>query len=75
LQGFNLIPSLNARENVAVPLIATKTMSRPEAFSKADEILDRVELGDKTNHKPSLRCSVNCTLGDELWRCQRATHG
>lgn len=54
---------------------ATKTMSRPEAFSKADEILDRVELGDKTNHKPSLRCSVNCTLGDELWRCQRATHG
>jgi putative ABC transport system ATP-binding protein len=31
-QGFNLIPSLSARENVAVPLIVSKTVSRGEAL-------------------------------------------
>ncbi len=52
-QGFNLIPSLNARENVAVPLIVSKTVSRSEALAKADELLGRVGLGDRTRHKPS----------------------
>jgi putative ABC transport system ATP-binding protein len=52
-QGFNLIPSLSARENVAVPLIVSKTMSRSEALAKADQILDRVGLGDRAKHKPS----------------------
>ena len=52
-QGFNLIPSLSARENVAVPLIVSKTMSRSQALAKADQILDRVGLGDRAKHKPS----------------------
>jgi len=52
-QGFNLIPSLSARENVAVPLIVSKTVSRSEALARADELLDRVGLGDRTKHKPS----------------------
>lgn len=52
-QGFNLIPSLNARENVAVPLIVSKVCSRSEALSRADELLERVGLGDRTKHKPS----------------------
>ncbi len=52
-QGFNLIPSLSARENVAVPLIVSKTVSRSRALAQADEILDRVGLGDRTRHKPS----------------------
>jgi putative ABC transport system ATP-binding protein len=52
-QGFNLIPSLNARENVAVPLIVSKSMPRAEAMAKADELLGRVGLGDRTKYKPS----------------------
>jgi len=52
-QGFNLIPSLNARENVAVPLIVAETESRRTALAKADELLERVGLGDRTRRKPS----------------------
>lgn len=52
-QGFNLIPSLNARENVAVPLIVSKVCSRSEALTRADELLERVGLGDRGKHKPS----------------------
>lgn len=52
-QGFNLIPSLNARENVAVPLIVSKVCSRSEALTRADGLLERVGLGDRGKHKPS----------------------
>ena len=52
-QGFNLIPSLSARENVAVPLIVSKTVTRAEALAKADQMLERVGLGERTRHKPS----------------------
>jgi putative ABC transport system ATP-binding protein len=52
-QGFNLIPSLSARENVAVPLIVSKTVSRSEALQRADDLLARVGLGDRASHKPS----------------------
>lgn len=52
-QGFNLIPSLSARENVAVPLIVSKTVSRSEALARADEILARVGLAERAKHKPS----------------------
>lgn len=52
-QGFNLIPSLSARENVAVPLIVSKVCSRAEALVRADELLERVGLGDRGKHKPS----------------------
>lgn len=52
-QGFNLIPSLSARENVAVPLIVSKTVSRAEALAKADELLGRVGLSERTRYKPS----------------------
>ncbi len=58
-QGFNLIPSLNARENVAVPLIVSKTVPRSDAFAKADEMLGRVGLGDRTRHKPSQLSGAN----------------
>jgi putative ABC transport system ATP-binding protein len=52
-QGFNLIPSLSARENVAIPLIVSRTMSRADALRRADELLGRVGLGDRADHKPS----------------------
>lgn len=52
-QGFNLIPSLTARENVAVPLIVSKRHSRRDALARADELLDRVGLATRSNHRPS----------------------
>ncbi len=51
-QAFNLIPSLTARENIAVPLNLTG-MSRTEAFARADELLEKVNLGDRGGHLPS----------------------
>ena len=51
-QAFNLIPTLSAAENVAVPLLIKGT-KRKEALQKAAEILDRVGLGDRTASLPS----------------------
>lgn len=51
-QAFNLIPSLTARENIAVPMILTGH-GRSAAFARADELLELVGLGDRRNHRPS----------------------
>lgn len=50
-QAFNLIPSLSARENVAIPLIMSGT-SRKEAFRRAESTLESVGLADRMHHKP-----------------------
>jgi putative ABC transport system ATP-binding protein len=50
-QAFNLIPSLTAKENVAIPLIMSGT-SRKEALRRAADTLDAVGLADRMNHKP-----------------------
>jgi putative ABC transport system ATP-binding protein len=52
-QGFNLIPSLSARENVAMPLLINKSIKRSEAFARADALLERVGLSERAGHKPS----------------------
>jgi putative ABC transport system ATP-binding protein len=51
-QAFNLIPSLTARENVAIPMILTGR-DRRSAFARADELLEQVGLGERRNHRPS----------------------
>ena len=51
-QAFNLIPSLTARENIAVPLVLTGH-SRKVAFARADELLQEVGLAERGNHLPS----------------------
>lgn len=51
-QGFNLIASLNARENVAAPLLVAGT-PRAEALARADELLEAVDMSDRGNHRPS----------------------
>ena len=51
-QAFNLIPSLDARENVMVPLRAAK-VGRREATNRAAELLARVGLGDRLRSKPA----------------------
>jgi len=51
-QAFNLIPSLTARENVAVPLVMTGT-DRRTAFERADALLNQVGLAQRASHKPA----------------------
>jgi putative ABC transport system ATP-binding protein len=51
-QSFNLIPTLTAADNVAVPLLILG-MPRKEAIRKATEALDRVGIGDRGGSLPS----------------------
>ncbi len=50
-QGFNLIPTLTARENVELPLIYRKT-SRRIREGLVDEALEMVGLSARASHKP-----------------------
>ena len=50
-QFFNLLPTLTAAENVALPLLLGGT-SRDEAMSRAAEGLAAVGLADRTDHLP-----------------------
>jgi putative ABC transport system ATP-binding protein len=51
-QQYNLLPSLTAAENAAVPLLI-QGKPRKEAVAKASEILDAVGLGKRTHSLPS----------------------
>ncbi len=51
-QQYNLLPSLTAAENAAVPLLIRR-MPRREAVEKASEMLAAVGLGDKRRSMPS----------------------
>src|SRR6201993_4257453 len=50
-QAFNLVASLTALENVTVPLRAAG-YSRRAARERAEELLTRVGLQDRMNHRP-----------------------
>jgi putative ABC transport system ATP-binding protein len=51
-QAFNLVPSLDATENVMVPLRAAGVRRR-EALDRATELLGRVGLSDRLHNKPA----------------------
>ncbi|WP_417731648.1 ABC transporter ATP-binding protein [Rosistilla oblonga] len=51
-QTFNLIPYLSAQENVQIPLYLSGTAESEQA-DRAAELLARVGLGDRLNHKPT----------------------
>jgi len=51
-QAFNLVPSLTALENVMVPLRGARVGSR-EARGRAAELLERVNLAERVQHRPS----------------------
>jgi putative ABC transport system ATP-binding protein len=51
-QAFNLVASLTARENVAMPLMMAGVRRR-RALERADRLLERVDLADRSNHKPA----------------------
>jgi putative ABC transport system ATP-binding protein len=51
-QSFNLIPTLSAWENVALPLFPLK-MTGEDRRRRATELLARMELGHRLEHLPS----------------------
>lgn len=51
-QQFNLVPTLTAAENAAVPLLI-KEVNRKEAVKKAAVMLERVGLGARLNSLPN----------------------
>ncbi|MBO4337327.1 MAG: ABC transporter ATP-binding protein [Lachnospiraceae bacterium] len=50
-QSFNLLPMLNAAENIALPL-TFQGISRAKRLERADRMLKLVGLYDHRNHKP-----------------------
>jgi ABC-type lipoprotein export system ATPase subunit len=51
-QSFNLIPTLSAWENVALPLFPVKMMNG-DRERRALELLEKMEMGHRTEHLPS----------------------
>ena len=51
-QFHHLLPEFTALENVAMPLLIRRAKDQ-EAFEEAARILQRVELEDRLQHKPS----------------------
>ena len=51
-QTFNLLPKLNAWENVALPLIYAG-VPKNKRYELATKMLKNVELDDRINHKPN----------------------
>lgn len=51
-QGFNLIPSLDALENVELPLVY-RSMPKEERRRLAQSALDEVGLASRVHHKPA----------------------
>lgn len=51
-QSFNLLPKLTALQNVELPLIYTG-IGKKKRIQMAKDVLNRVGLGDRYDHKPS----------------------
>lgn len=51
-QSFNLIPTLNAFENVELPLIYRKT-DKKERYERSMYALERVGLSERITHRPN----------------------
>ncbi len=49
-QSFHLVPTMTARENVALPL---ELAGAPDAFARAEAELRNVGLGDRIDHYPA----------------------
>ncbi|MBX6380352.1 MAG: ABC transporter ATP-binding protein [Thermoflavifilum aggregans] len=58
-QQFNLLPRLNALENVAMPLIYSG-VSKKEREEKAKAMLEKVGLGERWNHRPNELSGGQC---------------
>jgi putative ABC transport system ATP-binding protein len=52
-QGFSLIPSLTALDNVLLPAFFAAQMTAAESRERATDLLNQVELGARLNYRPS----------------------
>jgi lipoprotein-releasing system ATP-binding protein len=52
-QFHHLLPEFNAIENVAMPIRIAR-LPAAEAYSRADELLRRVGLSERLNHRPGM---------------------
>ncbi len=51
-QSFNLIPTLSAEENVALPLLADGRRLQAAEQQRLRDLLELVRLGDRRSHRP-----------------------
>lgn len=58
-QQFNLLPRLSAMENVALPLVYAG-MGKKQRIDRAMEVLDMVNLTDRSHHKPNELSGGQC---------------
>lgn len=52
-QLYHLVPILTAFENVELPLLLNKTLSRKERHMRVNAALDMVSLSDRRDHRPT----------------------
>ena len=58
-QQFNLLPRLTALENVALPLVYSG-VSKKERLERANEVMAKVKLEDRSHHKPNELSGGQC---------------
>jgi putative ABC transport system ATP-binding protein len=58
-QQFNLLPRLTALENVALPLVYAG-ISKKERIERANEVMLKVKLEDRSHHKPNELSGGQC---------------
>jgi len=58
-QQFNLLPRLTALENVALPLVYSG-IGKKERIERANEVLAKVKLDDRSHHKPNELSGGQC---------------
>ncbi len=58
-QQFNLLPRLSALENVALPLVYAG-MTKKDRLEKAMAMLEKVDLADRSHHKPNELSGGQC---------------
>ncbi len=51
-QGFNLVPNLTAKENIALPMLF-QDEEKEQRESKAEKLLEMVDLKDRGEHYPN----------------------
>lgn len=51
-QSYNLIPVLSVRENVELPLVIDRKLTKKEMTGKVMEVVEAVGLGDKADRLP-----------------------
>ncbi len=59
-QSFHLIPTLNVADNVALPLIYRKDISRSERHERVTKILERLNMTHRSGHLPNQLSGGQC---------------